>query len=468
MKIQISHIRKSYRHKEVLKDITFSASSGTAIGILGENGCGKSTLLGILAGALKADEGEFLLDGSSLPETGDLLRRPVLRSHVVGYVPQTTPLLEELSVKDNLRLWYPGGSDTLSQELKSGVLRDLQVQDFLNRQVLKLSGGMKKRVSIGCAVANHPQILILDEPGAALDLVCKEVILDYLQGFCRQGGIVIMASHEIQEIVSCSRTFILKDGTLKPYTFDELQMKKVLRTYPAMLLMTFLLALILGAMLYLQSSKAANTMTGDEDSKAAIGIVGSDSSPYLKMGIRLLQNLDPSKVAVRFQQLSHEDALASLKKGKLSAVIIIPEGLTDKLLSGDVSSKMTLILPDSGASLEPLLIRELSACVSVIIGQMESASYALADFYTASGVTSAEDISDAQTDLLYRSIRKLLSRSQMFTLRRMKTAGTLTIDVPVTIYAPIIPSRSCFISGDFMHSVRLYLNICPWFCSCCC
>ena len=204
MKIQISHIRKSYRHKEVLKDITFSASSGTAIGILGENGCGKSTLLGILAGALKADEGEFLLDGSSLPETGDLLRRPVLRSHVVGYVPQTTPLLEELSVKDNLRLWYPGGSDTLSQELKSGVLRDLQVQDFLNRQVLKLSGGMKKRVSIGCAVANHPQILILDEPGAALDLV----------------GIVIMASHEIQEIVSCSRTFILKDGTLKPYTFD--------------------------------------------------------------------------------------------------------------------------------------------------------------------------------------------------------------------------------------------------------
>ena len=200
MKIQISHIRKSYRHKEVLKDITFSASSGTAIGILGENGCGKSTLLGILAGALKADEGEFLLDGSSLPETGDLLRRPVLRSHVVGYVPQTTPLLEELSVKDNLRtplleelsvkdnlrLWYPGGSDTLSQELKSGVLRDLQVQDFLNRQVLKLSGGMKKRVSIGCAVANHPQILILDEPGAALDLVCKEVILDYLQGFCRQ------------------------------------------------------------------------------------------------------------------------------------------------------------------------------------------------------------------------------------------------------------------------------------------
>ena len=210
--------------------------------------------------------------------------------------------------------------------------------------------------------------------------------------------------------------------------YTELQMKKVLRTYPAMLLMTFLLALILGAMLYLQSSKAANTMTGDEDSKAAIGIVGSDSSPYLKMGIRLLQNLDPSKVAVRFQQLSHEDALASLKKGKLSAVIIIPEGLTDKLLSGDVSSKMTLILPDSGASLEPLLIRELSACVSVIIGQMESASYALADFYTASGVTSAEDISDAQTDLLYRSIRKLLSRSQMFTLRRMKTAGTLTIE----------------------------------------
>ena len=61
--------------------------------------------------------------------------------------------------------------------------------------------------------------------------------------------------------------------------YTELQIKKVFRTYPAMLLMTCLLALILGAMLYLQSSKAASTMTGDEDSKAAIGIVGSDSSP---------------------------------------------------------------------------------------------------------------------------------------------------------------------------------------------
>ena len=241
--------------------------------------------------------------------------------------------------------------------------------------------------------------------------------------------------------------------------YTELQMKKVLRTYPAMLLMTFLLALILGAMLYLQSSKAANTMTGDEDSKAAIGIVGSDSSPYLKMGIRLLQNLDPSKVAVRFQQLSHEDALASLKKGKLSAVIIIPEGLTDKLLSGDVSSKMTLILPDSGASLEPLLIRELSACVSVIIGQMESASYALADFYTASGVTSAEDISDAQTDLLY-----LLARSQMFTLRRMKTAGTLTIEsyYLCAMFLLLVLLTGVMCAGNYIrtdHSIEVLLHI---------
>ena len=246
--------------------------------------------------------------------------------------------------------------------------------------------------------------------------------------------------------------------------YTELQMKKVLRTYPAMLLMTFLLALILGAMLYLQSSKAANTMTGDEDSKAAIGIVGSDSSPYLKMGIRLLQNLDPSKVAVRFKQLSHKDALASLKKGKLNAVIIIPEGLTDKLLSGDVSSKMTLILPDSGASLEPLLIRELSACVSVIIGQMESASNALADFYTASGVTSAEDISDAQTDLLYMSIRKLLSRSQMFTLRRMKTAGTLTIEsyYLCAMFLLLVLLTGVMCAGNYIrtdHSIEVLLHI---------
>lgn len=242
MKIKVSEIRKKYKKKEVLKGVSFEARSGDSIGILGENGCGKSTLLSILAGVLRSDSGTFLYEGTDSGAAGseavpdqaghvadgqkagrqpvDLLRQPFLRSQLVGYVPQNTPLMGELSVRDNLRLWYTGGKKVLEKELEEGVLKDLDVADFLDTQVSKLSGGMKKRVSIGCAVAGHPKILILDEPGAALDLVCKQVIIDYLKDFCSKGGISIMASHEIQEIVSCSKTMVLKGGLLVPYVFD--------------------------------------------------------------------------------------------------------------------------------------------------------------------------------------------------------------------------------------------------------
>lgn len=218
MKISAVHIRKNYRKKTVLTDVTFSAESGTFLGILGENGCGKSTLLSILAGAQRCDSGQLLFQDGKV--SGDLLKDSGLRYGIVGYVPQTPPLLEELTVKDNLRLWYPGGKKVLDKELESGVLMKLGVGDFLGTQVSKLSGGMKKRVSIGCAVASHPKVLILDEPGAALDLVCKQVIVDYLKDFCGKGGIAVMASHEIQEISSCSETSILKGGVLVPYTYD--------------------------------------------------------------------------------------------------------------------------------------------------------------------------------------------------------------------------------------------------------
>lgn len=219
MQLIIDGIRKKYHHNQVLDGVSLRIESGEQVGILGQNGCGKSTLLAVLAGILSADAGRFLVQHEGR-EPMDLLDAPALRSRLVGYVPQDTPLLEELSALDNLRLWYPGGRRVLEKELESGVLRDLGIEPFLNRRVSRLSGGMKKRLSIGCALAHHPRILLLDEPGAALDLVCKQIIVDYLDIFCREGGIVLMASHEIPEIASCTRTLILKDGTVRPYAFD--------------------------------------------------------------------------------------------------------------------------------------------------------------------------------------------------------------------------------------------------------
>ena len=136
----------------------------------------------------------------------------------MGYVPQGTPLLEELSARDNLRLWYD--EEQMNQSLKNGVLAMLGIGDFIKVPVYKMSGGMKKRLSIGCAVAHKPEILLLDEPSAALDLVCKERISNYLLDFKRQGGIVVLATHDVQEIPLCDKLYILKDGVLENYNYD--------------------------------------------------------------------------------------------------------------------------------------------------------------------------------------------------------------------------------------------------------
>ncbi len=210
--MEICNIKKSYGKKNVLKDISFTAKNGECIGILGGNGSGKSTLMEIMAGIIKPDGGSFTAFGT------DFLKNGTKRSELVGYVPQSTPLIEELSALDNLRLWYDG--ETMRASLGGGVLSMLGINEFLKVTVSKMSGGMKKRLSIGCSVAHNPRILLLDEPGAALDLVCKESIADYLISFKSSGGIVILATHDIQEISLCDRLFILKNGELTPYRFD--------------------------------------------------------------------------------------------------------------------------------------------------------------------------------------------------------------------------------------------------------
>jgi len=212
MKIEVSQISKTYKGKQVLTDISFQAEGGSCIGILGRNGTGKSTLLSILAGVLQRDSGTFSCDGV------DLFQDSHMRSALVGYVPQGTPLMEELSAKDNLSLWYR--QKDLQTELDKGVLKLLGIDEFIKVPVSKMSGGMKKRLSIGCAVANRPPILLLDEPTSALDLPCKERIASYLRRYKASGGILILTTHDVLELDLCDRWYIIKNGILEPFEFD--------------------------------------------------------------------------------------------------------------------------------------------------------------------------------------------------------------------------------------------------------
>lgn len=212
MSIELAGIKKSYGKKKVLENVSLKAGEGSCVGILGGNGCGKSTLLSILAGVRKADRGAFLYEGK------DLLQDGSLRTRVVGYVPQGDALVEELTAWDNLRMWYSRAE--LKNELDGGVLEMLGISEFLKVTVRKMSGGMKKRLSIGCTVVGKPKVLLLDEPSAALDLACKERIYEYFMQYKRQGGILLMTTHDMQDMELCDSCCLLKEGVLSPYEYD--------------------------------------------------------------------------------------------------------------------------------------------------------------------------------------------------------------------------------------------------------
>lgn len=206
--IEVENIKKSYRRRSVLTGVSFHAMPGECIGIVGANGCGKSTLLNILAGGIKADEGSILYSGQN-----PLKSRRVF-SDYIGFVPQENPLISGLSVYDNLRFWYCDSPKNPDDDLNHGIAARFGLNAYRHYDVTNLSGGMKKRLSIACALAKEPPILILDEPGASLDILCKEDIKNYLNSYLAAGNTVVITSHETGELSLCSRVYLLQDGIL--------------------------------------------------------------------------------------------------------------------------------------------------------------------------------------------------------------------------------------------------------------
>lgn len=194
----------SYGRQKILENVDIDLSPGECVGIVGANGCGKTTLLSILAGARKGKKGSILVDG-----------KPFFKDHPVAYVPQENPLVEELSVRDNLLLWYKGDRKKMEKDLADGPAAILGISQMLKKTAGQLSGGMKKRLSIACSLALGSRYLIMDEPGAALDLECKEMIRQYLKDYVREGGAVLLTSHEMEELAVCSKLYVLSQRNLK-------------------------------------------------------------------------------------------------------------------------------------------------------------------------------------------------------------------------------------------------------------
>lgn len=191
MILEVSDLTKKYGKQTVLNGVDFSLKAGECVGITGGNGCGKTTLLSILAGVEKKDGGFIILNST------------------VGYLPQTNPLLEDASVFDNISLWSSKREDT------DRILKLYDFDKIKRKKVNKLSGGMKRRLAIACAIVNSPGILIMDEPTAALDINYKKLIHDQMNDFVNNGGTILIVTHEKEEILMCQRCYYMENGKLK-------------------------------------------------------------------------------------------------------------------------------------------------------------------------------------------------------------------------------------------------------------
>lgn len=194
----VSSINKRYGKNQVLSDVSFEAAPGKCIALLGINGSGKSTLLSILSGNLKADSGSYGFDTDA----------------TAALLPQDNPLLPELTALDNIRLWNPGNRKKVLDEHNMDICRNLGVDTFFHKRVSKLSGGMKKRLSLAITMMSDPDLLLLDEPLASLDLLCKNGILHYLKTYTTGGGSVVIATHETSALDICDQIYVLKNGHL--------------------------------------------------------------------------------------------------------------------------------------------------------------------------------------------------------------------------------------------------------------
>ena len=193
--ITIDNVSVKYK-KTVLTEVNIQAQKGECIGLLGLNGSGKSTLLSAIAGIKKPSSGKITTEGK------------------IGFVTQENALIDELTAYDNILMWTSMKKDDIMKALQGPELSILKVSDFINVKVRNMSGGMKKRLALASVIITGPDILLMDEPLAALDIPAKSDILKFIDAFKANGGIIFIASHEAEVFGHCDKVYHLKDGKL--------------------------------------------------------------------------------------------------------------------------------------------------------------------------------------------------------------------------------------------------------------
>jgi len=202
-------IVKRYRAHTALDHMSMRVDRGEILGLLGPNGAGKTTAMRVLTGLTAADAGETALFGQRLRgQAPDIKRR-------IGVVPQDLALYETLPARDNLCYFGKlyGVTGGLLKRRADEVLEVLGLREVAKKAPKKFSGGMKRRLNIGCAIMHRPELLILDEPTVGIDPQSRSHILAFVEEMNRQGTTILYTSHYMEEVERvCSRVLIMDAG----------------------------------------------------------------------------------------------------------------------------------------------------------------------------------------------------------------------------------------------------------------
>jgi len=209
--LQVKALRKKYKARTVVKDVSFEVGSGEVVGLLGPNGAGKTTCFYMIVGLVATDGGAITLDGA------DLTHMPIHRRARMGlsYLPQEMSVFRRMNVADNIRAILELQEYTPEQvEARlSQLLDDLHIAHLRDNTAMSLSGGERRRVEIARALATSPQLILLDEPFAGVDPIAVLDIQKIIQ-FLKERGIgVLITDHNVRETLGiCDRAYIINEG----------------------------------------------------------------------------------------------------------------------------------------------------------------------------------------------------------------------------------------------------------------
>lgn len=206
--VEVDKVSFSYSRLKVFNELSLRVPRGISFGLLGPNGSGKTTLIRLLVGLLRPRFGTICILG----------QKPSRKiAHLIGYMPQLHSLYAELSVIQNVDFFaciYRLTDKTERNRRVEEVIRLVDMWAHRHDSVLKLSGGMRQRISLACAIVHNPPLLFLDEPTVGLDPELRITFWEYFTALTKQGATLIISSHTMDDAAHCDRLAFMRDGKI--------------------------------------------------------------------------------------------------------------------------------------------------------------------------------------------------------------------------------------------------------------